>query len=95
MKTIDVPPATCRTCGKLNDQISGVGHGHSAKPGDLSLCIQCGTLSIICDDFSLREPSEDEAAYLERLPDVIKARAVIKAEAAKRSGNFHFHGVRQ
>jgi hypothetical protein len=43
------------------------------KPGDVSLCLNCGTLCIFTETFMLRKPTPEEKEKMEREPSVIEA----------------------
>jgi hypothetical protein len=56
--TSKVPPGKCVECGYETDHASG--GKESPEPGDASLCIMCGSLSIFADDLTLRAPTVQE-----------------------------------
>jgi hypothetical protein len=57
MKTTRIPPHTCK-CGSVNDAAS---HGaNSPSPGTLSLCAECGIITVFADDLTQREPTAQE-----------------------------------
>jgi hypothetical protein len=63
-----MPPARCLNCGYACDRASGIVDRQAPdqqrpEPGDFSLCINCGHLSVFADDLTLR-PLTD-AAILE------------------------------
>ncbi len=51
------PESPCVECGH---PLSASGGPCEAKPGDLSLCIYCGSLNAFADDMTLRMPTVDE-----------------------------------
>lgn len=59
MKTTDLPGSLCRRCGKALDAASGSGDA-VPTPGDVSVCMYCGTLAVFTDELRLRETTVDE-----------------------------------
>lgn len=57
MKTTLINPSACLHCGREMNAASGKG---SPTPGALIVCLECGGLSVLCDDFSLRRLSPSE-----------------------------------
>lgn len=72
----EVPISTCRKCGRRNDCASGT-DGARPTPGDVSICIQCGEVSLFTDAFDLREPTPEEADEIARDPVVTRFRMAI------------------
>jgi hypothetical protein len=74
-------PQMCVECGLLfNASSPTFGKGMPLpKPGNVSLCLNCGHLSLFDDNLMLREPTADEAAE----PEIIELQRRGKA-AAKR-----------
>lgn len=56
----EMPEAECQNCGSVHDMASAVNEDAVPKPGDASICILCGHLSVFADDFSLRDPTNEE-----------------------------------
>jgi len=61
LTTTNVPAAPCPICGSENDHATG--HG-APKPGDASICLFCGEVSIFAKEGGLREPTEYERRLL-------------------------------
>ena len=59
-----IPQTKCAECGAPADRLTGV---IAPSPGDMSLCVICGSLSAVADDLTLRQPTLDE--YLEVAAD--------------------------
>jgi hypothetical protein len=53
MKTTRVPAERCIGCGEENDTASNIDQ-QTPSPGDLSICIKCGYLSIFTKDLRHR-----------------------------------------
>ena len=51
----------CPRCGKVNDRLSDLLGDAIPKPGDISICIQCGHVSIFTEGLQLREPNSLES----------------------------------
>lgn len=66
MKDIDV---TCPHCGVRHNAATGIGHDHSAEPGALNVCFDCGGISEFGKDLQLRELSPDDFLAL---PDDVR-----------------------
>ena len=64
-KSATVPRSTCRICGHDSDRVRGT-EAFMPKPGDLTVCINCGAVAAFADDLTLRAPTDDER---NELPD--------------------------
>ena len=53
-----LPQSQCCACGTTLDGAAGRA---APKPGDFSICIYCGALSVFDEDLKLREPTQEEA----------------------------------
>jgi len=66
MVYVDTPPGLCPECGRLLRHASDMnGTGHRPKPGDLSLCFNCGAINEFDVGLGLRPPSQET---LDKLP---------------------------
>ena len=65
-KAHDQTESPCWYCGDELDACSGLEHEHSPSPGDMTICIRCGSLSIFAEDLSMRQPSLEE---LDSIPE--------------------------
>ena len=77
-----MPDSHCLACGYLTNAASFItGPDRTIpKPGDVSVCLQCGHLMSFNDDLSLRELTGQEmyaVAGDRRILDIQRARAVI------------------
>ena len=58
-----VPPSTCPSCGYEVDAASGVFEPTAEpRPGDVSICLECGAASVFADDLTVRAPTAAESA---------------------------------
>lgn len=54
-----VPPCLCPWCGYMSDAVTSVEkNGIQPKPGDISMCINCGGLLIFRPDMTMRKIEE-------------------------------------
>ena len=65
MKTTRIPPHTC-SCGNVNDAASG--HEGMPEPGHISLCAECGIITVFTDDMTQRPPTAEELAAFQADP---------------------------
>jgi len=72
-------PETCRDCGaRLDAATEAFGDDVRPRPGDVSVCLACGSLSLFDGGLRRRPPTGDELDELlrdQRLLDVMRARA--------------------
>lgn len=70
-----MPPSTCPSCGKWLDGAATIGEScEPPNPGDITLCIGCGTVMIFDIALKLRAATQleidtlpaDERAHLQR-----------------------------
>ncbi len=72
--TTRLPSSACCECGYQMDACSG----HSKpSPGDLSLCVRCGSLNFFDDDLRLRRPTDDELFEAAKDPTIQRMRRAI------------------
>jgi hypothetical protein len=55
------PPSTCRICGYPFDRARGM-TAFAPQPGDISICLNCGVLSLFADDLTPRPLTNQERA---------------------------------
>lgn len=54
-------PNLCTKCGYMVDAATGVSNGRDIpKPGDVSVCLNCGAVHIFTIALLLREPTQEE-----------------------------------
>lgn len=68
------PESPCVECGH---PLSASGGPCEPKPGDLSLCIYCGSLNAFAEDMTLRMPTTEEFLEVAADSDFQTARRVI------------------
>lgn len=73
----------CPYCNHLLDGISQVNGENLPEPGDASICIQCGNVSVFDDDLSLRKPLPEEESAIQEDPTIREAqRAIFESHVA-------------
>ena len=70
-------PSKCAFCGCNHNLISQVTEKKSSfepeaefSPGDATLCINCGEMNVLGEDYDLRRPTEEETADMANDPRV-------------------------
>jgi hypothetical protein len=58
MITAFIPEHRC-PCGQISDASSGT-DGHNPEPGHISVCINCGVLTVFAEDMTQRPPTAKE-----------------------------------
>jgi hypothetical protein len=53
----ETPESFCCECETRFDRASGPA---TPSPGDLTLCIRCGSLNVFADDLTARRPTDEE-----------------------------------
>lgn len=66
MKTSEVPPSTCPSCGVSTNNASG--GSRAPEGGDISVCIYCGEFTIFNEDLTKRPLTEEEMKMLRESP---------------------------
>ena len=74
--TAHTPPSSCPTCGAILDAATGikdmaVAHHLEPKPGDRTVCYQCGGLAIFDKRLMLRRPTSAERREMLRKPEIV------------------------
>lgn len=79
-----IPINLCPSCGARFSRASGLNHMSAPKPGDVTICISCGT--VLCFDETLRTKlaKGDDLADLEpeQVDLIQRAQALIRARLA-------------
>ena len=65
-ETHKIKDSTCPECGHVADGATGAGNNTTAKPGDVSLCIECACVAIFDEDLQRRKPTTDEIFMLNK-----------------------------
>lgn len=68
----------CPHCGRVNELHSGPEPGSIPKPGDVSLCWECGEVAFYTKDGGLRSPTLAEWKDLLADPEIQSAREAIR-----------------
>jgi hypothetical protein len=61
MRDSHMPPSPCPRCGRILDGAMHLDNS-TPDPGDITICIECSTLSVFDDKLHLREPTDEEMA---------------------------------
>ena len=84
------PPCPCPACGKSVDAATFVGKEHArAKPGDISICLYCGTRLVFTRTMRVRLMLEREWLQLE--PDhrkYIESLQIRREQIAAKQADF-------
>lgn len=64
MRTSEVPTCCCLECGHEFNRASDVVTDNMPAPGDVSVCIECGSIAVFRDDLTLRCITEREILAL-------------------------------
>jgi len=82
------PESKCLYCGAPFSAATSLAGDYVPEPGNLTVCIKCGSVHMIADDMTVRALTQDETAELLAQPELIAAiartvRAVRMVRAAK------------
>lgn len=66
MKQVSVPPHKCELCGDVNDMTSHA--DKSPEEGNLSICWNCGMLTIFQEDLTQRKLTPEELEEYQASP---------------------------
>ena len=80
----DLPVSVCAGCGKPNDAATTTGEG-KVKPGDISVCLYCGHVSVLGWDYKLRPMTDQEMYDIAGDPRILKVQK-LREEAMKELG---------
>lgn len=58
--TTRTPPNKCLLCGAMLDAATSMGNKSAPDPGSLSICGECGAVSVFADDLTLRPLTDVE-----------------------------------
>jgi hypothetical protein len=79
---VETPSSACCECGK---RLNGAAGPREPRPGDLLLCIGCGSLNVFGEDLRLRRPTDDEMFEAARTSSVQEVRRIILAMQSNRT----------
>lgn len=74
----------CVECGHVSDISTSFGDDPPAKPGDLTICVECSALMAYGDDLSLRALTEAEMRMIAGSPALKHTLALVAAARARR-----------
>ena len=66
-------PAACLDCGKVLDSATGLGHKSRPKPGDISICFDCGHLQAYDWNLQFRPLTDEEMVDIAGDPVIVAA----------------------
>jgi hypothetical protein len=93
METI-LPEQRCSRCGYRMDATTSAFGEHKPKPGDVSLCMACGGVSVFTETLHMRAPTPEELDNINKNPQVLAAQmaiAHIVGDKLKRKQTKHDH----
>ena len=67
------PESKCLYCGAPFSAATSCTAIYVPEPGNLTVCIKCGSIHMIADDMTVRALTQDEAAELLAQPELIAA----------------------
>ncbi len=87
--SLRVPDCKCTNCGASLNGAFAVGEAGDVRPrpGDSTICIECGHLMIIADDLSLRDPNDAEIIELAGDERVLAQQAALALAKKVRKGH--------
>ena len=71
-----VPESMCLNCGKGLDAATAVQDDSNPKPGDFSICLNCGHLSVFAADLTLRPPTDAELIEVAGDPTLLRLQRI-------------------
>jgi hypothetical protein len=77
----DLPVSVCAGCGKPNDAGTSTSD-RGIKPGDISVCLYCGHVSVLGWDYKLRPMTDQEMHDIAGDPRILKVQK-LREEAMK------------
>lgn len=78
MRTSHTPHGQCRKCGHPFHAATDPLGEHVPSEGNISVCVECGELSVFNADRTLREPTPEEARYASLQPKIIALQLFIR-----------------
>lgn len=77
----------CPVCSYAMDCATGIGHDHAPKPGDCTLCFNCGSLLLFGELLQFREPDPMERLAVElsdNWPTLERGQIMIRARRGEK-----------
>jgi hypothetical protein len=78
MREFRIPKQKCPRCGYKLDATTSTSGDQKPEPGDLSLCFECGQISVFTENDGMRVPTKDEELELSVDPRVIRAQIFMR-----------------
>lgn len=72
------PESKCPVCGHILDAATSINGEFEPRPGDVTLCVQCGEILIFNKDLRGRIPTAEEKLQYGDMPEVIVAQIFIR-----------------
>jgi hypothetical protein len=92
-RDLRVPMSRCTNCGEENDGALGIGVDKSPRPGDYSLCIECGHLMVFDEQLKVRDPTSAELDAIAGNENLVKAsNALHKLHEDRRKNPYKYEG---
>lgn len=66
MKTFEMDEFRCVNCGEWINSASAIRHEHKPSEGDVTICLYCKAVMVFNADLSLRNPTTEELAEIEK-----------------------------
>jgi hypothetical protein len=73
----DIPQQRCSRCKHPLDEACCTGGDHKPTPGMISICVECGKITIFDEQLRLREPSEQELLDIGTRSDIVELQLYI------------------
>lgn len=74
MKTSDIPEFICTACFEAMDCASDMLGDRTPEPGDVTLCIRCGTAYVFDENLNLVDPSPEQLEVINSDPRIVLLR---------------------
>jgi len=87
MVTARIPKCKCPSCGTDNDATTATpGTNSGPKPGDITICWDCGHIAAFADDLTIRDLTDAKAKEIAGHPNLLRVQKT-RAEFRKRRVN--------
>lgn len=68
----ELEPSNCRKCGTVISMASAFAQ-RFPQPGDTTICVECGALSVFDENKRLAEPTPEQLEYIKNDPKLYNA----------------------
>jgi hypothetical protein len=82
---VRLPVSHCPNCDKVLDAATAIERGARPKPGDITICLDCGHLMAFGDDLRVRPLTDAEMVEVAGDPRIVAAQAVTAAWRKRKS----------